>query len=370
MTRWNPVRPIPTIACALLLGSCASSDEEVARSLDEPSPMQRRHRILLGVEAVIHQALQDARRDGIRMGDEFAAAVAAAPRAFRLNTTVPELVAFGESEQVARRDAIEQARSVAVAKLGLLLEQYEAALWSAAVHAGQLERGSDLGTRSGYQELDDKVEAGTLQLERAIDIDSIDQTATLKTYDDIALEREVRHELEGIGVVSLFKSPPTLGLFAPKQEGQAVVATFTRDGLPPEVPLSFVQAERGRVERGSMVLAVTPWQLDPGASGRAGVLPLRAAIDARRCLATEICIPSIDLHAASLRAERDRIVVREYRTALRRDDTGQLVATIGWQVRWNVDFRGTMRVLTDVDDVVLEDDSVLPSLLLAAAPQQ
>jgi hypothetical protein len=61
--------------------------------------------------------------------------------------------------------------------------------------------------------------------------------------------------------------------------------------------------------------------------------------------------------------------VSEYRTALRRVDTGELLATIGWQVRWIVDFRGTMRVLVERSDLVLADDPILPRLLHLPPPK-
>jgi len=357
-------------ACAFALAACAAGGDEVSQPPAEPTPLERRHRMLLGVERVIHHTLQDARRDARRVSDGFQASADSAPRAFRLNSSDPTLAIYGDEEQRLRRAAIEQAQAVAEAKLALLLEQHESALWAAARRSGLAEQGGDLGTRTGYQELDDKVEAGALQLQRAIDVEAIRQAATLMTYDDVSLDREVRHEVAGAGVLGLFKSPPTVGLFAPGQEAQAVVVTFVRDALPPEVPLSFVQAERSRVERGSMLLSSTPWRLESGIVDRPGVVPVRSAIDARKALATEIRVPSIDVRSPSFRDLHNHVVAREFRTALRRDDTGEILATMGWQVRWNVDFRGMMRVLTDVDDRVLADDSVLPSMLAAAAPRQ
>jgi hypothetical protein len=353
----------------VLPAGCAS-DEELPPPAPESSPMRRRQRMLFDVESVVHRALQESRRDAARIVDEFLAAVDRAPRAYRLNTSDPDLATYGNAEQQARSEAVDVAEKDAETKLSALVEQYESALWDAAARAGQAEHGADLGTRTGYRELDDKVEAAKLQIESTIDIERLQQLATLKTYDDVALEREVRLEIEGVGIYSLFKSSPTVGLFAPGQEGQAVVAAFNRVGLDPKVPLSLVQARRQRVEHGNMVLATTPWQLEAWDAGKPGVVPERAAIDANHAIATEVMIPTMETGAGEFARRNDRILAREYLTALRRDDTGEIIATIGWQVRWNVDFHGMMRVLTEVDDLVIEKDPVLPSLLQAAnAPQ-
>ena len=63
-------------------------------------------------------------------------------------------------------------------------------------------------------------------------------------------------------------------------------------------------------------------------------------------------------------------VLTEYRTALRREDTKETIATLGWQVRWIVDFQGTMRVLVERSDLMLVDDPVLPGLLKKPAAQR
>jgi hypothetical protein len=360
------MRRLATALTGLLLGACAAPEEEPP---PPPGPAQRKRMILLAAEAEIHQLLGAARREMGQMSEGFLAEVDAAPRAFRLSSSDPELATYGTAAQAERRIRVEQVEERAKASVTVLLEKYETALWDAARRASARERGADLGSRTGYIDLDEKVDAAMVQLERDANLEQIDQAATLKLYEDVMLERELRLEVPGLGILSLFKSPPTLDLFAPRQEAQAVALAFVRGGLPPEVPLTFVQAERGRLERGGLLLTATPWQLDAGGGGT-GVLPLRADIDARASIATEVLIPSVDVASPTFPALRDHVVVREYRTILRRDDTGETLATIGWQVRWNVDARGYMRVLVDSHDLVLPGDRTVPALLRAAAPQQ
>jgi hypothetical protein len=232
-----------------------------------------------------------------------------------------------------------------------------------ATEASRMENGHELGTRSGYQELDDKVEAAMLQLSRSADVEGIQQLATLRTYDHVGLDREVREELPGKGVISLYKSQPVNGLFEAGQEGQAVVLVFQRDGLEPTVPLAYVQAVRHIVQRGGIVLASTPWVLDPSTPKKDGMVAIAGEIDPAKYFVSAEARPAVDRKVEGYGELSDHVVVTEYRTALRREDTGETLATIGWQVRWIVDFQGTMRVLVERNDLLLVDDPVLPSLL-------
>ncbi len=354
-------------AAALALGACATGDGATAQG--EPTPAQRKHRMLFGAEHAIHRVLEDARQDAAKLRAEFQVAVTAVPRSYRLNATDPLLEPYGAETRQLRHDTVAQAQAATTAKLDLLLKHYEAALWAMASKAGELEHGSDTGTRTGYQELDDKVEAAMLQIARAADVEEVEQTATFTTYDDVALDRDLREEMAGRGTLSLYKSAPIVGLFAPGQEGQAIAAVFVRAGIAGDVPLSFVQAVRRRVERAGIVVSESEWQLDPATPDGRGVVELRRGVDATRCLATDVCIPAVDTRVAAFRALWDHVLVSEYRTALQRGDTGEILATICWQVRWNVDFHGSMRVLVDKLDEVRTSDSIVPALL-AAAPKQ
>jgi hypothetical protein len=371
-------------ASALLFAAACASEPPPEEPL---TPSDRKQRMLFGTELAMRRVIEDARRDAVNLRAEYHAAIAAAPRSWRLGTTEPSLTTFGETGRESRRDAIERAFATTESRHQLLFDHYANALWVVAERAGELERGSDLGTRTGYRELDDKVDAALLQVERRLDVEGLEQVATFSKHEDVVLDRQIREELPGLGVLSLFKSAPVDGLFAPGQEGQAVVATFTRSvseavavappaeddaakpALPPDAGLSFVQAVRRRVERAGIVISETPWHLDPATPGGRGIVPLRAEIDASRSVATEVCVPSVDTVAPSFHDVWDHVLVSEYRTVLRRNDTGATLATIGWQVRWNVDFKGSMRVLVDKGDKTLEEDPVVPALLADGGPK-
>jgi hypothetical protein len=359
-------RPFAAFPLLVLLAGCASRKESAVEP--ESTPSDRKQRMLFATEHAIHQVRDDARKDIAKLRAEFDAAVDHAPRSYRIDTSDPVLQEYGSALRDARHVAVEQAQATSEERFRLLLEHYEQAMWDVAIEAGKLERGSGLGYRTGYQELDDKVESAILQLERDAAVEGMEQVATIREYDDVVLERWLREEVEGIGVVSLYKSAPTLDLFAPTQEGQAVVVSFARDEkVGKNVPLSFVQAARRVVERGGIVLTASPWRFDPATPGGKGVVPLHPGVDPATHVVSEICTPSVDVTAPGFQDLRDTVLVSEYRTAVRRDDTGELIATIGWQVRWNVDFRGTMRVLVDKSDLLLVNDPVLPGLLAAPA---
>jgi hypothetical protein len=353
----------------VLLAGCAS-EAAPAKTERTSSPAERKQRMLFATERAIHQILRDARRDVTQIRKEFDERVEAVPLPSMLNVTDEALAVFDQKDRDTRRDAIEKVEDDIKARMVALLKHYENAFWTVATEAGRLEHGSQLGTRSGYQELDDKVEAAMLQLSREADVEVIDQLATLRTYDHVGLDREIREELEGKGVLSIYKSPPVNGLFAPNQEGQSVVLVFQRDGLAPEVPLSYVQAARRLVERAGIVVAETPWQFDPATPKKDGVVPLATEVDAKKYVVSAEARPAVDTHGPEFEKLYDHVLVSEYRTALRRDDTGEVLAIVGWQVRWIVDFRGTMRVLVERSDLLLKDDPVLPALLGRPAGQR
>jgi len=360
-------------AAALLLAGCASDPPEESR---EPTPVERKQTLLHAADRAIHVVVEDARSDLARIGNEFDAEVAAAPLCFALAAAEPGLARFGEPERAARIERVEAAAHRRKQRLELLLEHYETALWAVAIAGGEQERGDALGSRSGYVELDRKVEAALLQLARDVDVDGAVQDSEAASRDHVALERQIRHELPGFGVFSLYKSSPVRDLLGREDEGQAAAVVFVRarpDSIAPDprhaafasLPLSFVQAVRHHVERGGLTQTRTEWRLEPAATDARGTLPLEPGVDPALHLASGLCVPRVQKGDPSFPSLADHLLVAEYRTALRRDDTGELLVTIGWQVRWNIDFKGRMRVLVDSDDQVLEDDPVLPRLLSA-----
>jgi hypothetical protein len=327
------------------------------------SPSERKQRMLLAAEGVIHQVMRDARRDVLAVRNEFDVAVDALPLPSMLGVTDQKLQNFDQPARDERAKTITAIMVKTQARLKALLDHYEKALWTVATEAGKLEHGSELGSKTGYQDLDDKVESALLQLARDADVDEIEQFATLHIYDHVGLDRAIREDVTGLGILSLYKSPPVKGLFALNQEGQAAVIVFQRDGIDPLVPLSYVQAVRRLVMRAGIIETETPWMLDPATPKKDGVVPQSPDVDPKYYVVSEEARPAVDTHAQDFDHLFDHVLVSEYRTALRRDDTGEFITTIGWQVRWIVDFQGTMRVLVERSDLVLPDDPILPRLL-------
>jgi hypothetical protein len=370
--RARPRAALP-LALALLAG-CSSEPEKPPSETPRPpetskhepplaSPSERKMRMLLGTELAMRQVLKDARTDSAAIRRDFDDLVAKLPLPSMLSVTDDALAVFDQAARDARAKTIGDAETVAETRMNALLAHYESRLWMLATEASRMENGHELGTRSGYQELDDKVEAAMLQLSRSADVEGIQQLATLRTYDHVGLDREVREELPGKGVISLYKSQPVNGLFEAGQEGQAVVLVFQRDGLEPTVPLAYLQAVRHIVQRAGIVLASTPWVLDPDTPRKDGMVSIAGEIDPAKYFVSAEARPAVDRKVEGFGELSDHVVVTEYRTALRREDTGETLATIGWQVRWIVDFQGTMRVLVERNDLLLVDDPVLPGLL-------
>ncbi|MBL8840136.1 MAG: hypothetical protein JNL90_01270 [Planctomycetes bacterium] len=380
-----------SLSLALSLASltaCASSEGENAPP--PPTPSEQKRMLLAAADRAIHVVLEDARADLKVVLAEFEGVVARAPACYLLASPDPVLGDWGKKKRDERQALLEAASNRTQEQLKLLLAHYEEALWAVAAEGGRRGGGDALGARSGYLELDSKIAASLLQLSREVDVDGVAQSAESAINDHLALERAIRHEMPGVGILSLFKSPPTVGLFGPEDEGVATAVVFSRAkddpldasvvgpalaGKPapvrpaPPGKLSLVQAMRHGIERGGLMVTTTAWRLDPAAQA-GGVLPLTDEITAASHVASALCLPAVDKSDPTFRDVWDHVLVAEYRTALRRDDTGELLATIGWQVRWNVDFRGRMRVLVDRDDLVVVDDKVLPTLLAAAPATQ
>ena len=152
-------------------------------------------------------------------------------------------------------------------------------------------------------------------------------------------------------MISLYKSQPVNGLFEAGQEGQAVVLVFQRDGLEPTVPLAWVQAVRHVVQRAGIVIDSTPRAIDPDTPKKDGIVGVATEVVSTKYFVSVEARPAVDRGAPGFENLHDHVVITEYRTALRREDTGETIATLGWQVRWIVDFRGTMRVLVERSDL-------------------
>ena len=349
----------------------AKPPQEAPSSKELPrSPSDRKQRMLFAMELAARQAMRDARRDVTSIRKDFNDRVDLLPLPSMLSVTDDSLGIFGQADRDARAKAVLAAQAETVARLKGLLAHYEKALWTLATEAGRLESGQELGTRSGYQELDDKVEAAMLQIARLADVEGIEQLATLRTYDHVGLDREVREELAGKGILSLYKSQPVNGLFERGQEGQAVVLVFQRDGLEPTVPLAWVQAVRHVVQRAGIVVASTPWAIDPDTPKKDNIVGVATEVVSTKYFVSVEARPAVDRGAPGFENLHDHVVLTEYRTALRREDTKETIATLGWQVRWIVDFQGTMRVLVERSDLMLVDDPVLPGLLKKPAAQR
>jgi hypothetical protein len=386
MNRRNGSAAARALAGAALLAACSSEPQPPpahataapapppkdgsAPATSSHSPSDRKQRMLFAMEAAARQAMRDARNDVTSIRKEFDDRVDVLPLPSMLSVTDDALGIFGQADRDARAKAVKVVEEDVEARLKGLLAHYEKALWTLASEAGRLESGQELGTRSGYQELDDKVDSAMLQIARLADVEGVEQLATLRTYDHVGLDREVREELAGKGILSLYKSQPVIGLFEKGQEGQSVVLVFQRDGLEPTVPLAWVQAVRHVVQRAGIVVAATPWVIDPDTPKKDGIVGVATEVVSPKYFVSVEARPAVDRGAPGFENLHDHVVITEYRTALRREDSGETLATLGWQVRWIVDFRGTMRVLVERSDLMLTDDPVLPGLLKKPAAQR
>ncbi len=363
----------------VLLSGCSSPpDAEPPRA---PTVVERKQTMLLATESAIHVIMEDARLDLARVGQEFIAATASVPACWSLASAEPGLEPFGGEKRRRRAALVAGAAHRRRQELELMYRHYEAAMWEVGSEAGRREGGDALGSRTGDRELDRKIDAALLQLAREVDVDGAAEDADAVGSDRVTLERQIRHELPGIGVLSLYKSQPHKMAKGDEDEVQAAAVVFARakpdpfageyaEGpalAPPPPHVSFVQAVRRHVERGGLQVASTDWRFDPAAADALGTLPPNPEVDPASHVASEICLVRVDKSDPSFDLMRDHVLVSEYRTALRDDATGKLLAVIGWQVRFNVDFAGRMRVLVDPNDQVLEDDPVVQRLLEAAS---
>jgi hypothetical protein len=378
---------LPIAAGLLLLAACSGSPELDA--VRAPTVVERKQTLLLATERAIHVIMEDARADLARIEAEFTSGTSAAPHCWSLASAEPGLEPFGAGKRKQRAALVAGEAHRRRQQLELLYRHYETAMWAVAADAGRRENGSALGSRSGDLELDRKIDAALLQLAREVDIDGAAEDAGAVGSDRVGLERQIRHEIEGVGVLSLYKSQPIKLSRGDEDEVQAAAVAFARakpdplatagkDGVEngvwveapaPVEPLrvSFVQAVRRHVERGGLQIASTDWRFDPAAADARGTLPLNPEVDPASHVASEVCLVRVDKSDPSFEQLRDHVLVSEYRTALRDDATGKLLAVIGWQVRFNVDFAGRMRVLVDPNDQVLDDDRVVQNLLAGAA---
>ncbi|MBM4015762.1 MAG: hypothetical protein FJ293_12470 [Planctomycetes bacterium] len=376
--RSGELRRLTCVGGLALLASCGSPPE--AERAQPQTVVERKQTMLLATERAIHVIMEDVRVDLARVEAEFAATTASLPACWSLASAEPGLEPFGADKRRQRAAHVASAAHRRRQQLELMYRHYEAALWAVGTEAGRREGSDMLGTRTGDRELDRKIDAALLQLAREVDVDGAAEEANAIGSDRVALERQIRHELPGIGVFSLYKSQPHKVARGDEDEVQAAAVVFARAkpdlfdaefgaGPAPQPPerVSFVQAVRRHVERGGLQIALTDWRFDPAAADASGTLPVSPEIDPANHVASEICLVRVDKSDPSFTQMRDHVLVSEYRTALRDDATGKLLAVIGWQVRFNVDFAGRMRVLVDPNDQVLPDDRVVQRLLEAAS---
>jgi len=192
------------------------------------------------------------------------------PSPMELVVTHEVLETYGAVDLELFAARVEQCRAVASGALEEVLSRYEAALWTVAEKAGQGEHGSQLDARSGYRQLDAKVESALAQLRRKAGVEYVEQLATFRQRDRIHAIRKIQDRVPDQGTLSLFLSPPVrvvagVGLaLAPKglHEARAQAITFEPQGAGEDMEWEFLQARRTKLQKGGIVIQQSPWRFD------------------------------------------------------------------------------------------------------------
>ncbi len=368
----------PGAACSSGPEEVEKTPQELAREAARQSGAWRKKRMMMATKSAITQLLGQAseRTDAIR--SQYEEVLNTVQKTLHLEVADPVLEQYGDTEWEVFRTQIDTLQEGTESALQELLDDYGRRFWGIAESAAQRERGSEVGTRSGYQELDDVVEASLAQLERQADVEGVDQLARTRKSQRVALGRKIKHEVEGLGKFLLFVSAPedvrdlpvpsrardTSG-FERIDQSIACVAAFHRSDEAMDTPLRLVQAVRYRVERGGVILEETEWKFDPRTGDENGVVPLGDVGDPAY-LASQPMVPLIERESAGFAALHNHTLVAEYRLRLENAVTGEEHATLAWQAAWLIDYRGQLRVdFSETEERVVEDDLVISDLRAA-----
>jgi hypothetical protein len=373
-------RVLGVAACLLLpVGACASGPDDDVR-LPPESVGARKQRMILATESSIQRLLGLANQEIERVRTAYEEQLDSLQASYRLSIVDDDLENYGTADLERFRTRVEELEERTTAAIEELLARYDEQFWYVATEIGHMEKGTSFGYRTGYRDLDEKVEAALIQLAARADLEGIHQSAAFLSSHRLVLSRKIRHEVEGVGEFDLFVSSPeewnTLDRdidiperspFRRLRQSYAMVVTFRAADDLRAVPFRFVQAVRHRIERGGIVIEETDWRLDPSCPGGEGILALREEIAAEGVLASVPTVPHFNAAAPGFDSLRRYTLVSEYRTALQRSDRGEILSTLAWQIVWRLDARGQIRVvLEECAERVVDGDGVIESLQAAA----
>ena len=240
------------LSCSMVPSACSSEPVEVGYQ-GELSIGMRKRRMLMGTELAIHRLLGQAETELGAILEAYDDELQGIATPIQLAVVHPQLESYGEGTRKQFKERVQGLHAATKERTEKVLAHYLAAMWSVAEEAGRAESGSDIGYRTGYRELDLKVESAYNQLLRNADVDGLDQLATFREADRIDLVRKVRDEIDGVGRVTLMISAPEhIRHFGPAashgksgvHEGVVEVIAFTADRGTEPPPMRFLQARR------------------------------------------------------------------------------------------------------------------------------
>jgi hypothetical protein len=202
------------------------------------------------------------------------------------------------------------------------------------------------------------------QIKHRANVEGIHQQALLRAYDSTELVRLFKEDIEGLGRLMLCRSLPS-GAASRMNEDVLTAIVFQRKGLAPDVPIRFVQAVHHRAERGGIVLIEVPWALDQTELG-SGVLPLSEDISDPSYVATRIHTLKVRDDFEEFKTLRDCTLVSLYHTGMVNAETGELLATMAWEVRRGLTFDGRVYPEQTQREARLVDSTPLVKWLQAA----
>jgi len=362
MTR-NLLPALGLCSVSVLVPACSSTPETEVEPTVEVEVSQRKRRMLLATENAVHALLGRATEELDEVNREFERELDAIHTGPMLSVIDDVLEEYAREERDRFSRQVIDLEERTVTRLEAILELYRHRLWTVASEAGKVEGAKNLDFRSGYRELDEKVEATIVQLERVANVVGAEQTATLRAHDAVVLHREGKFELDA-GQLLHFRSNPDL-MDPSDHSPVSICFALIQPDLDNEIPVRFVQAVNHRIERDGIVVREKPWRFDPGIPSKEGLLPLRREIRAPGYVATDLLTPQVNLQFPGSQVLSDFVLVAEYRTALQHAETEEILATIAWQIRWAVDYRGRGQVVDARRHAprLMEEDPVLPALL-------
>lgn len=297
---------------------------------------ERRMRIFLGAAV---RTMEDIHR-------RFKEAMEAIPVPYKIQAVEEELAAFYKDREEAFEKQVMETAKRYEEEIRRAMETLEPRVWKIAFEVvGSEDMGTSYGSRTGIDEVDEIAEA-TLELLRfRSGLDTLQDEAGFYKYKRIRLDRLFKHDVEETGRFSVFLSDPMRHFFRKNEDVVAVTVTYQRKGLDPAVPLEFRQAVRNRVVRGGTTRFDSRFHWDETLGTPGGRLKLvNPGTDEVVVVVSRVFFPRINMDSPRFDAFLDFTAVRDYETAVVRSDTGEILDSVSWQLKWNISHFGCVAV--------------------------